>query len=86
MTLLVSWVGVDTHGPSSVYIASDSQISWGTLAKFNFGRKVFAFSKWPDILGYCGDVLFPSIALNQIVELADAGVRTSPPAYVLQAT
>lgn len=74
MTLLVSWAGIDTHGPTSVYIASDSRISWGTSAKFDLGRKVFAFSKWPDVLGYCGDVLFPSIALNQIVELADAGL------------
>lgn len=79
MTLIVSWVGIDTHGPSSVYIASDSRISWGTAAaKFDLGRKVFAFSKWPDILGYCGDVLFPSIALNQIVELADAGLLFGP--------
>ncbi len=74
MTLLVSWAGVDTHGPSSAYIASDSRISWRASAKFDLGRKVFAFSRWPDILGYCGDVLFPSIALNQIVELADAGL------------
>ena len=78
MTLLVSWVGIDTHGPSSIYIASDSQISWGTSAKFDLGRKVFAFSKWPDILGYCGDVLFPSIVLNQIVELGDAGLLFAP--------
>lgn len=73
MTLLVAWVGIDTHGPSSIYIASDSRISWKT-ENFDFGRKVFAFQKWPDILGYCGDVLFPSIALNQIVDLADAGL------------
>jgi len=78
MTLLVSWVAVDTHGPSSIYIASDSQISWSASVKFDSGRKVFAFSKWPDILGYCGDVLFPSIAINQIVELADAGLLFEP--------
>ena len=74
MTLLVAWAAVDTHGPSSIYIASDSRISWGSSATFDRGRKVFAFKNWPDILGYCGDVLFPSIALNQIVELADAGL------------
>ena len=78
MTLLVAWAGVDSHGPSSVYIASDSRISWGTAASFDYGRKVFSFSRWPDILGYCGDVLFPSIALNQIVELADAGLLFAP--------
>jgi hypothetical protein len=74
MSLLVSWAGIDTHGISSIYIAADSQISWQTGATFRMGRKVFAFKGWPDILGYCGDVLFPSIALNQIVELADSGL------------
>jgi len=74
MTLLVAWAGIDTHGPASVYIASDSRISWKPGTNFDFGRKVFAFQKWPDVLGYCGDVLFPSIALNQIVDLADAGL------------
>jgi len=78
MTLLVAWAGIDTHGTSSIYIASDSRISWGTAASFDHGRKVFAFNRWPDILGYCGDVLFPSIALNQIVDLADAGLLFAP--------
>lgn len=74
MTLLVSWVGIDTHGASSLYIVSDSRISWGDKTRFEYGRKVFAFSKWPDILGYSGDVLFPSIVINQIIELGDAGL------------
>jgi hypothetical protein len=74
MTLLVAWAAVDTHGTSSMYIASDSRISWGNEATYDRGRKVFAFQKYPDILGYCGDVLFPSLALNQIVDLADAGL------------
>ena len=78
MTLLVAWAGIDTHGPSSVYIASDSRISWGTGASFDYGRKVFAFVRSPDVLGYCGDVLFPSIALNQIVGLVDAGLLFAP--------
>lgn len=77
MTLLVCWAGIDTHGPSSLYMAADSRISWKTPAYFDYARKVFAFTKWPDVLGYCGDVLFPSIALHQIVELADAGLLFS---------
>ena len=77
MTLLVCWTGIDTHGPSSLYMAADSRISWKAPAHFDFARKVFAFSRWPDVLGYCGDVLFPSIALNQIVDLADAGLLFS---------
>ncbi len=78
MTLLVAWAGIDTHGPSSIYITSDSRISWGTAATFDYGRKVFAFARSPDVLGYCGDVLFPSIAINQIVDLADAGLLFAP--------
>lgn len=74
MTLVASWLAVDTHGPSSAYIASDSRISWGSIGKFDYAKKVFAFRNSPDILGYCGDVLFPSIVLSQIVEMADCGL------------
>lgn len=74
MTLLVSWIGVDTHGVSSAYIASDSRVSWGKVANFDHGRKVFALSQSPDILGYCGDVLFPTMVLSQITEMADKGL------------
>lgn len=80
MTLLVSWIGVDTHGASSAYIAADSRVSWGVAANFDHGRKVFAFSRSPDILGYCGDVLFPTIVLSQIKELADQGLFFLPKA------
>lgn len=74
MTLLVAWIGVDTKGPSSVYLSSDSRISWGNGKHFDYAKKVFAFNKYPDILGYCGDVLFPSIVLSQITEMADNGL------------
>lgn len=76
MTLVVSWIGVvEGRKPASAYIVSDSRISWGNgSAKFDNGRKVFGFKNTPDIMGYCGDVLFPSIVLNQIIEMADNGV------------
>ncbi|WP_353100852.1 hypothetical protein [Myroides odoratus] len=74
MTLLASWLGVDSRKPSSIYIMSDSRISWSTKAKFDYGKKVFGCKNSPDIFGYCGDVLFPSIVLNQIVEIADQGL------------
>lgn len=77
MTLLVSWTGVDTHGTASAYIVADSRISWSNLAKFDHGRKVFAFRRSPDILGYCGDVVFPTIVLSQIIEMADRGLLFS---------
>ncbi|MDP8247793.1 MAG: hypothetical protein P9M00_06615 [Candidatus Tritonobacter lacicola] len=78
MTLLVSWIGVDTHGTASAYIAADSRVSWGDIAIFDHGRKVFAFRHSPDILGYCGDVVFPTMVLSQIAEMADQGLLFSP--------
>ena len=74
MTLLASWIGIDTHGPSSIYIASDSRISWSSKEKYDYGRKVFALKHSPDIFGYCGDVLFPSLVLSQILEMADSSL------------
>lgn len=74
MTLLLSFLGVDPRGPASVYIASDSRITWGTLGKWDYGRKVFGFRNHPDILGYCGDVLFPSQVLSQIIDIGDEGL------------
>ncbi len=73
MTLLVIWASVDTHGVSATYIASDSRITWGPAGRWDYARKVFALNKHPDVLGYCGDVLFTSQVLSQIASVADAG-------------
>lgn len=72
MTSLVAWLGVDTHGPSSMYLASDSRISWGINSKWDYGRKVFASQKYPILISYVGDVLFPSQILGQITDLIDS--------------
>jgi hypothetical protein len=74
MTLIVSWIGVDSRKISSLYIAGDSRISWADKAKFDNGKKIFGCKNHPVIIGYCGDVQFPSLAINQIVELADNGL------------
>ncbi len=71
MTSFAAWGGVDSRGMSSFYFASDSRISWGIPAKWDAGRKLFASSTHPDIFGYCGDVLFPSLILSQVVDLVD---------------
>jgi hypothetical protein len=73
MTSLISWVGVDARGPASLYIASDSRISWD-FDTWDVGRKVYACATRPDIFGYCGDVLFPALALGQVVALGDTRV------------
>jgi hypothetical protein len=74
MTSLVSWVGVDSRGPASIYIASDSRISWGNGLTWDCGRKVFASQKHPVIIGYAGDVLFPSQILGQVINLIDTNL------------
>ena len=74
MSLLVSWIGIDTHGPTSAYIVADSRISWEYKKYFDYGKKVFASNRFPEIFGYAGDVLFPSIALSQILEMIDSNL------------
>ena len=52
MTMLASWVGIDTHGPASAYIISDSRISWNEQENFDHGKKVFASKNYPELFGY----------------------------------
>ena len=82
MTSLVSWIGVDSRAPASIYLASDSRISWENKLTWDYGRKLFASRNYPEILGYVGDVLFPSQVLGQLIDLIDSdslfGVGDSP--------
>lgn len=73
MTMLASWVGIDTHGITSAYIVSDSRFSMGNK-HFDHGRKTFASYRYPEILGYAGDVLFASTILGQITEMIDCNL------------
>ena len=78
MTVLIGWIGVDSRVPCSAYLLSDSRISWNSrLDTYDYGRKLFAFKNSPDILGYCGEVLFPSQVLSQICELESNGLLFS---------
>lgn len=74
MTSLAVWAGIDSRGPASFYFTSDSRISWGSNLGWNYGRKLFSSQKHPDIFGYCGDVLFPSLILGQILSMMDSGI------------
>lgn len=79
MTSLIAWIAVDQRAPSALYMASDSQISWGSRnSRWDAGRKLFSCKKHPDIFGYAGDVVFPSLVLGQIAEAADAGLLFQP--------
>lgn len=78
MTLIASWIGVDDKKGgkevASIYLASDSRYTWGNSGKFDYGIKVFGSTKFPEIFGFCGDVLFPSIILGQIIPQIDNGI------------
>lgn len=78
MTLIISWIGVDDKrdGKSiaSLYIASDSRYSWGNSSVYDYGIKVFGSTRYPEIFGFCGDVLFPSIILGQLLPQIDSGL------------
>jgi hypothetical protein len=75
VTTLVVWVSFDQRAPSALYMASDSRISWGSEhVRWDAGRKLFACRRHPDIFGYTGDVVFPSLVLGQIVEAMDSGL------------
>ncbi|WP_128918631.1 hypothetical protein [Bradyrhizobium nanningense] len=75
MTTLAAWSGVDPRGPASLYLVSDSRITWGSQSKrWDAGRKLFGCRNTPDVFGYVGDVVFPSLLLGQIAAAADDGV------------
>lgn len=74
VTTIVAWAGVDQRKVASIYIASDSRISWGDAHLWNQGRKTFVAASTPHIFGYWGDVLFPSIALPTVLDELSVGV------------
>ncbi|QEC66310.1 hypothetical protein FRZ67_02930 [Panacibacter ginsenosidivorans] len=77
MTTLASWVTYSKTGekpelPRAIYIVSDSRITWGSQSvRWDAGRKVFNSQKKPHVFGYCGDVVFPSLVLGQIISAID---------------
>jgi hypothetical protein len=78
MTLIISWIGVDDkkEGKSvaSLYIGSDSRYSSDKATVYDYGIKVFGSTRYPEIFGFCGDVLFPSLIFGQLIPQIDAGL------------
>lgn len=80
MTSLLVWFAADVKTaagsfvPASVYIASDSRISWDEgRTPWDRGKKVFASATKPEIFGYCGDSRVAALILSQVVGAIDAG-------------
>jgi|26BtaG_2_1085354.scaffolds.fasta_scaffold00589_3 hypothetical protein len=72
MTLLVAWTGIDSRSPASVYIATDSRVSWGEEGHFDHSNKTFALRQFPAILGYCGDSLSSQMLISQAISVVEA--------------
>ena len=50
MTSFIAWLGVDSRGPTSMYFASDSRISWDKVpGVWDCGQKVFAANAGAEI-------------------------------------
>jgi hypothetical protein len=78
MTLLLSWAGKDSRKISSFYIASDSRFSWSNPIQYDYGRKVFAFKNSPDIIGYCGYIMYPTTIINQLLNMDSDNLLLPP--------
>jgi len=83
MTTVLAWISYSDTGerpdlPRAIYVASDSRITWGSQAhRWDAGRKIFAPIKEPHLFGYCGDVVFPSLVLGQLVSAIDQEILFS---------
>jgi hypothetical protein len=76
MTSFIAWVGVDSRGPSSLYFASDSRITWkGVADPWDAAKKVFSSSTQPEIFGFVDYPLLPLNALTKAIAAIDAGLR-----------
>jgi len=73
MTTLISWAGVDNRGISALYLASDSRFTFGQKHWDN-GQKIFSSSKFPEMLGYCGDVLLSINIISVLLNLIDSEI------------
>jgi hypothetical protein len=71
MSLIVSWIGKDRYY-TSAYIASDSRVTLPNKNHYDACRKVFCSRNYPEIIGYCGDALFPSLILSSLIEIMDS--------------
>lgn len=79
MTLIVAWAGFDDKSRrrrkvSSLYIATDSRINWNGASQYDGHQKVFASVKYPEIFGFCGDVIFCHMAISQILAKIDSDI------------
>lgn len=71
MTTLISWKAIDSRGISSIYLASDSRFSWGDNKHWDCGQKIYKSINYPEMIGYCGDVLVSISIISSLMLLID---------------
>lgn len=72
MTTLIAWVGVDSQRIGSVYIASDSRITWMDHGDhWDSTQKVFSSRDYPEIFGYSGRSEFAVHTMQQLISHID---------------
>ena len=74
MTMLASWVAIDSRSGSSLYIVSDSRVTDGHGYVMDHARKLYASTAQPHIFGYVGWSDYPRALLEQLVEAIDKGL------------
>jgi hypothetical protein len=75
MTSLAAAIARDSRGPTSLYLLTDSRITWvKSTERWDAGRKTFVSPGSADVFGYCGDAYFMPMALNQVLNLIACGV------------
>ena len=74
MTILVAFAGVINQKPASLYFLADSRISWGESICWDHAQKVFSSRRTSEIFAFCGDVVFPTQTLGQLIQLSEKNV------------
>ena len=72
MTTVVCWRSVADDGRVTLHFCSDSRFSDGKGTHWDLGRKLFFSRNFPDLFGFVGEALPPSVALNQLIDAIDS--------------
>ena len=78
MTSLIGWVGVDSRGCASLYLASDGRISWPDGEVWDSGRKLFTSRATPDpalVFKFYQDRETPNAGIPRVASVIDDATR-----------
>jgi hypothetical protein len=78
MTSIACWPRVDPRGVTSLYIASDSRVTWADGRSEDGHQKTFISPTSDDIFAFCGSVIHPERLLRQV---ETEGLSATKPAH-----